>query len=100
MPTRNSAGTSTSTCSTGSDTSSEATPKAITATSPPRRKPPSENAISSSSGDAGEDSWSSIAFWNFCCRIDDELFENALIAHVIMISPGITNTTYLNPCSV
>jgi hypothetical protein len=34
-----------------------------------------------------------MARWNFCWRIDDELFENALIAQDIMISPGITNTT-------
>ena len=59
----------------------------------PRRKPPSENASSSSSGDAGEESWSSIARWNFCCRIEDELLENAFIAQAIMIRPGITKTT-------
>ena len=55
--------------------------------------PPSENASSSSSGEAGEESWSWIAPWNFCWRIDDALFENALIAQAIMISPGITKTT-------
>ena len=59
----------------------------------PRRKPPNENASSSSSGEAGEDSWSSIARWNFCWRIDDELFEKAFIAHAIMISPGMMKTT-------
>ena len=59
----------------------------------PRRKPPSENASSSWIGEAGEDSWSSIARWNFCCRIEDELFENALVAQAIMISPGTMNTT-------
>ena len=59
----------------------------------PRRKPPSVNASSSSSGEAGEDSWSSIARWNFCWRIDDALFENAFIAQAIMIRPGITKTT-------
>ena len=63
------------------------------ATSIPRTKPPSENAISSSAGEAGEDSWSSIERWNFCCRIDDELLLNALIAQAIMISPGTMNTT-------
>ena len=56
-------------------------------------KPPSEKASSSSSGEAGEESWSWIAPWNFCCRIDEELFENELIAHAIMIRPGITKTT-------
>ena len=64
----------------------------ITATRPPRRKPPSENPSSSSPGEAGEESWSSIAFWNFCWRIEEALLENALIAHAIMISPGMTNT--------
>ena len=59
----------------------------------PRRKPPSENASSSSSGEAGEESWSSIARWNFCCRIDDELLEKAFIAQAIMISPGMMKTT-------
>ena len=63
-------------------------------------KPPSENASSSSSGDAGEESWSWIAPWNFCWRIDDALFENEFIAQAIMISPGITKTTYLKPWSV
>ena len=63
------------------------------ATSMPRRKPPSENASSSAVGEAGEVSWSSIAFWVFCCRIDDVLLVNAFIAQAIMISPGITNTT-------
>ena len=67
--------------------------KVSSATSPPRRNPPSENASSSSAGDAGEESWSSIARWNFCWRIDDELFEKALIAQAIMIRPGTTNTT-------
>ena len=67
--------------------------KVSVATIIPRRKPPSENASSSSSGEAGEDSWSSIARWNFCCRIDDELFENAFIAQAIMISPGTMKTT-------
>ena len=62
-------------------------------TSIPRRKPPAVNARSSSVGEAGDESWSSIARWNFCWRIDDELFENALIAQAIMISPGITKTT-------
>ena len=66
----------------------------------PRRKPPSEKANSSSVGEAGEESWSSIERWNFCCRIDEALFEKALIAHAIMIRPGIMKTTYLNPCSV
>ena len=59
----------------------------------PRRKPPSEKASSSSSGEAGEESWSSIARWNFCCRIEEELFEKALIAQAIMISPGMMKTT-------
>ena len=59
----------------------------------PRRKPPSENASSSSSGEAGEESWSSIARWNFCCRIDDALLENAFIAQAIMIRPGMMKTT-------
>ena len=56
-------------------------------------KPPRENASSSSSGEAGEESWSWIAPWNFCWRIEDELFEKAFIAQAIMISPGITKTT-------
>ena len=67
--------------------------KVSVATIIPRRNPPSENASSSSSGEAGEDSWSSIARWNFCCRIDDELFVNAFIAQAIMISPGTMKTT-------
>ena len=64
-----------------------------TPTSIPRRKPPSENASSSSSGEAGEESWSSIARWNFCCRIEDELLEKALIAQAIIIRPGMMKTT-------
>ena len=56
-------------------------------------KPPSEKPSRSSSGEAGEESWSSIARWNFCCRIDDELFEKAFIAQAIMISPGTMKTT-------
>ena len=56
-------------------------------------KPPSENASSSSSGEAGEESWSWIAPWNFCWRIEDALLEKALIAQAIMIRPGITKTT-------
>ena len=56
-------------------------------------KPPNENASSSSGGEAGEESWSWIAPWNFCCRIEDELLEKALIDHDIMIRPGITKTT-------
>ena len=63
------------------------------ATVMPRRKPPSENASSSWIGEAGEESWSSIARRNFCCRIEDELFENALVAQAIMISPGTMKTT-------
>ena len=63
------------------------------ATVMPRRKPPSENASSSWIGEAGEESWSSIARWNFCCRIEDELFENAFVAQAIMISPGTMKTT-------
>ena len=42
-------------------------------------KPPSEKASSSSSGEAGEESWSWIAPWNFCCRIEEELLVKALI---------------------
>ena len=64
-----------------------------TATIPPRRKPPSEKASSSSIGEAGEDSWSSIERWNFCCSSDDELLENAFVAQAIMISPGMMKTT-------
>ena len=64
-----------------------------TATSRPRMKPPSEKASSSSSGEAGEESWSWIAPWNFCWRIEDALLEKALIAQAIMIRPGITKTT-------
>ena len=41
-----------------------------TATTEPRMKPPSEKASSSSSGEAGEESWSWIAPWNFCWRIE------------------------------
>ena len=63
------------------------------ATVAPRVKPPSEKAVSSSSGEAGDDSWSWIAPWNFCCRIEEALFENEFIAQAIMISPGTTNTT-------
>ena len=74
-------------------TSTTAAVNVSTATSIPRRKPPSENASSSSSGEAGEESWSSIARWNFCWRIDDELLENAFIAQAIMISPGTMKTT-------
>ena len=59
----------------------------------PRRKPPSEKASSSSSGEAGEESWSSIERWNFCCRIEDELFENAFMAQAMRISPGMMKTT-------
>ena len=32
----------------------------------------------SSVGEAGEDSWSSIARWNFCWRIDDELLREGV----------------------
>ena len=67
--------------------------KVSTATVSPRVKPPSENASSSSIGEAGEESWSWIAPWNFCCRIEEALFENAFIAQAIMIRPGITKTT-------
>ena len=63
------------------------------ATIPPRRKPPSENASSSSSGEAGEESWSSIERWNFCCSSDDELLAKAFVAQAIMISPGMMKTT-------
>ena len=63
------------------------------ATRAPRRKPPNVNASSSSVGEAGEESWSSIARWNFCCRIEEELLENALIAQAIITRPGTTNTT-------
>src|SRR3954451_6304772 len=92
-PTRHRAGTSTSTCSTGIDTRIDAAQNVSVDTSIPRTNPPSENASSSSTGEAGEDSWSSMARWNFCCRIDDELLENAFIAQAIMIRPGTTNTT-------
>ncbi len=34
-----------------------------------------------------------MARWNFCWRIEEELFENALIAQAIMIRPGMTKTT-------
>ena len=87
-------------CSTGRSISSEAAMKVSTATTRPRVKPPSENAVSSSSGEAGEESWSWIAPWNFCWRIDDALFENEFIAQAIMISPGTTKITYLNPWRV
>ena len=80
-------------CSTGRSTSSEAAMKVITETVIPRVKPPSENAVSSSTGEAGEESWSWIAPWNFCWRIDEALFENEFIAQAIMIRPGITKTT-------
>ena len=74
-------------------TRNEAAVNVSMATIIPRRKPPSENASSSCSGEAGELSWSSIARWNFCWRIEEELFEKALIAQAIMISPGMMNTT-------
>ena len=80
-------------CSTGRSTRNDAAVKVSTATTSPRMKPPSEKASSSSSGEAGEESWSWMAPWNFCWRIEDELFEKALIAHAIMIRPGITKTT-------
>ena len=44
-------------------------------------------------GEAGEESWSWIAPWNFCWRIEDELLAKALIANDIMIRPGMTKTT-------
>lgn len=69
------------------------------ATIAPRTKPPSEKASSSSSGEAGEESWSWIAPRNFCCRIEEELLVKALVASAIMISPGITKTMYSTPCS-
>ena len=75
-------------------TSSDAATNVSVATIIPRRNPPSENASSSSSGEAGEESWSSIERWNFCCSSDDELLANAFVAQAIMISPGITKTTY------
>jgi hypothetical protein len=64
--------------------------KVITATIRPRMKPPSEKASNSSSGEAGEESWSWIAPWNFCCRIEAELLAKALVEKDIMISPGMT----------
>ena len=81
------------TCSTGRSTRIDAATNVSSATSIPRRKPPRENASRSSSGDAGEDSWSSIDRWNFCCRIDEALFVKLLIAQAIMISPGMMKTT-------
>ena len=80
-------------CSTGRSTRNDAAMNVSTATTRPRTKPPSEKASSSSSGEAGEESWSWIAPWNFCWRIDEELLEKALIAQAIMIRPGITKTT-------
>ena len=74
--------------------------KVRVATIRPRMKPPSEKASSSSSGEAGEESWSWIAPWNFCCRIEEELLVKALVAKAIMISPGMTKTMYSIPCSV
>src|ERR1044072_7104621 len=65
-PTRKSAGINPRTWSTGRSTSSEAAVKVSAATTRPRMKPPSEKASSSSSGEAGEESWSWIAPWNFC----------------------------------
>ena len=67
--------------------------KVSAATIRPRMKPPSEKASSSSSGEAGEESWSWIAPWNFCWRIEEELLAKALIDQAIMIRPGITKTT-------
>ena len=67
--------------------------KVSAATISPRMKPPSEKASSSSSGEAGEESWSWIAPWNFCCRIEEELLAKELIEKAIMIRPGITKTT-------
>jgi hypothetical protein len=80
-------------CSTGRSTSSEATTNAIAETVKPRVKPPRLNAVSSSSGEAGEESWSWIAPWNFCWRIDEALLANAFIAQAIMIRPGMMKTT-------
>ena len=77
-----------------------ATTKGSAATIIPRTKPPSENASSSSRGEAGEESWSWIAPWNFCWRIEEELLVKALVAQAIMISPGITKTMYSIPWSV
>ncbi|MNC95523.1 hypothetical protein D3C83_126730 [compost metagenome] len=65
----------------------------ITLTIRPRMKPPKEKASSSSSGEAGEESWSWIAPWNFCWRIEEELLAKALVEKAIMISPGTTKTT-------
>ena len=71
----------------------DAAVKVSAATIIPRRKPPSEKASSSSSGEAGDESWSSIARWNFCWRIEEELLAKAFIAQAIMISPGTMKTT-------
>ena len=80
-------------CATPMSTRIAAAPKVRLATIIPRRNPPREKASSSSSGEAGEESWSSIARWNFCWRIDDELLEKAFIAQAIMIRPGTMKTT-------
>ena len=58
--------TRTRACSTGRSISSMATMKVTTAMIRPLRKPPSEKASSSWAGEEGEESWSSIARWNFC----------------------------------
>jgi len=85
--------------STGRSTRKEATTKVSAETRKPRTKPPSEKASSSSSGEAGEESWSWIAPWNFCWRIEEELLAKELVAQAIMIRPGMTKMTYSNPCS-
>jgi len=50
-------------------------------------------------GEAGEESWSWIAPWNFCWRIEEELLVKALVAQAIMIRPGITKRMYSIPCN-
>ena len=79
--------------SSGMSTSTRAATKVQTATIPPRTKPPALKASSSSDGEAGEESWSSIERWNFCCSSDDELLAKAFVAQAIMISPGMMKTT-------
>ena len=92
-PTSGSASTSSSGCEIGRSVSTPAVPSVSRQISPPRMKPPKENASSISSGDAGEDSWSSIERWNFCCSSEDELLEKAFIAQAIITSPGMMKVT-------
>jgi len=56
-----------------------------------RIKPPRPKAANSCVFDTGDDRWSSIARWSFCCTREDELLSNILRAKVIIIRPGMIN---------